>query len=427
MFAKLKSLIKPHMWRGSDALLQVIAPRAFRNGALRRRQTSRHISVLITSGAGSVGDAAMTHAAVQGLRGLHPDARITLISHEPGDAETYAYLKTDHLCLKGYFERLPSAKACRALGALFGSCTDFVVLGADILDGRYSESRSFRRLYLAEMAHRLGVRAHIIGFSFAEAANPRIVEWLSEHGRQFNIFCREPLSAARVSKIIGRPVESGADIAFLLPLPSYCDVAAAQRAERRLEDWHDQGRPVVVLNANPLGLLAERPDIDLASAARSYAAAMSALSRKTHAAILLLTHDNRPAHSDAAFMEKIAEHLPTDIPQHFVEETVRPTDIKRLCHLADLVITGRMHLGIASLGAGTPAMILDYQGKVRGLLGLFTLNELAFTVEDLLDADGFATRAAVHMESRESLADRIELHLPKVKALSRKTVEVVGG
>ena len=426
MLAPLKALIKPHMWRSSDAALRLMAPRAFATGAIRKRQTSRHIAVLITSGAGSVGDAAMTHAAVQGLRGLHPSARITLISHEPGDAETYAHLKTSHLCLKGYFERLPSPKACRALGALFGSCTDFVVLGADILDGRYSESRSFRRLYLAEMAHRLGVRAHIIGFSFAEAANPRIIDWLSRHGRQFNIFCREPLSAARVAKIIGRPVESGADIAFLLPLPSHCDVKAAQRAERQMEAWHEQGRPVVVLNANPLGLLAERPDIDLATAARAYAAAMAALSRKTNAAILLLTHDNRPAHSDAAFMSQIAAHLPDDVPQHFVADTVRPTDIKRLCHLADLAITGRMHLGIASLGAGTPAMILDYQSKVRGLLGLFTLPELAFTAQDLMDADSFATRAALHLDARQTLADQIETHLPKVKALSQKTVDTVG-
>lgn len=422
----LKSLLKPYMWRISDAALRTVAPGAFAKGAMRRRQGQRHIAVLITSGAGSVGDAAMTHAAVQGLRTLHPQARITLISHEPGDARVYAYLKTDHLCLKGYFEKLPSARACRALGTLFGSCTDFVVLGADILDGRYSESRSFRRLYLAEMAHRLGVRAHIIGFSFAEAANPRIVEWLSRHGRQFNIFCREPLSAARVAKIIGRPVESGADIAFLLPLPTHCDVAAAQRAERKIEAWHAEGRAVVVLNANPLGLLAERADSDLGAAARAYAAAAAALSRKSNAAILLLTHDNRPAHSDAAFMAQIAAHLPQDIPQHFVEATVRPTDIKRLCHLADLAITGRMHLGIAALGAGTPAMILDYQGKVRGLLGLFALPELAFTAQDLLDADGFAARAALHLETRDMLATRIERQLPSVKALSRKTVEVVG-
>ena len=422
---RLKAALKPHMWRASDAALRQIAPRAFARGAANQKRLTRHIAVLITSGAGSIGDAAMTHAAVQGLRAKHPNARITLISHEPGDAETYTYLQTDHLCLKGYFERVPSPKACRALGVLFGTCTDFVVLGADILDGRYSESRSFRRLYLAEMAHRLGARAHITGFSFAEAANSRIVDWLSEHGHQYNIFCREPLSAARVSKIIGKPVESGADIAFLLPLPAHCDISAAQRAERLMADWRSEGRRVVILNANPLSLIAERPDIDLATAARAYAAAMSALSRKTRAAILLLTHDNRPAHSDAQFMAQIAVHIPEDVPHHFVHDTVRPTDIKRLCHLADLAITGRMHLGIAALGSGTPAMILDYQGKVRGLLGLFSLPELAFTPTDLMDATAFAESAATHLDARETLADRIDAHLPMVKALSRKTMDVV--
>ena len=423
---RLKTVLKPHAWRASDAILRALAPVTFAQAAKGQKRRAPHIAVLITSGVGSVGDAAMTHAAVQGLRSTHPDARITLISHEPGDADSYAYLRTEHLCLKGYFARVPSPKACRALGQLFGTCTDFVVLGADILDGRYSESRSFRRLYLAHMAHRLGVRTHITGFSFAEAANPRIVTWLAKHGRDFKIFCREPLSAARVAKIIGKPVESGADIAFLLPLPAHCDISAAQRAERLMADWKEQGRRVVILNANPLSLIAERPDIDLATAARAYAAAMAALSRKTRAAILLLTHDNRPAHSDAEFMAQIAAHLPEDIPHHFVPETVRPTDIKRLCHLADLAITGRMHLGIASLGAGTPAMILDYQGKVRGLLGLFSLPELAFTPADLLEATAFAEAAAKHLDARETLADRIDLHLPTVKALSRKTVEVVG-
>jgi len=182
--------------------------------------------------------------------------------------------------------------------------------------------------------------------------------------RDFTYVCRDPLSAQRVSKAVSKPVAHGADLAFLLNAPETPYAEAAQKAYEVIQNWRKEDRPIIVFNANPLGLLNAMPDLDLDDAARSYAQALDKLAETTGCALMCLTHDNRISHSDARFMERIVRQLNPSTDAHFVPETVRATDIKFLCSKVDLTVTGRMHLGIASLGAGTTTMILDFQGKM---------------------------------------------------------------
>lgn len=419
----MKQYLKKTFWRLSDAYLKALGPARFPQAA--RSTAARHVVVLTPSGVGNLGDEAMVTSVVTQLRAHQPDIRITLITHDPGDDPHYDHFNVETLNLNGYFAKTPDLSVCSKLGALFGEATDFILLGADIIDGRYSESRSFRRLFLARMAERAGLSVFVLGFSYSDKAVPLIRRYMRAECATFHYMCRDPLSAGRVAEVIGRPVENGADLAFLLPVPEVAQAEAAKRAEAQIAAWRDEGRQIVVLNANPLGLLNAFPDIDLSETAAAYARGINLLGRQTGCVFLFLTHDNRPAHSDAAFMEKILAGLDPELTWHFVPETVRAVDIKRLCSQVDLTVTGRMHLGIASLGAGTATMILDFQGKVRGLFDLFGQPEMAFDVSEVMKEESFAGTIAAKLADHQALATHVKGQLDMIHELSGRNMALV--
>lgn len=419
----MKKYLKKPMWRYSDRLLEWMAESTF--DKLPSDKGARHIVVLTPSSVGNLGDEAMVNSIVTQLRVRDADIRITLITHAPEDAIAHAPLETEVVCLDGYFDKLPSRVALKQLNALFKSGTDFIMLGADIIDGRYSESRSFRRLFLARKAEKAGMSVFVLGFSFSDKAVPRILDYIDTACTGFTYVCRDPLSAGRVTQVISKEVPHGADLAFLLQMPSTPSADAAKRAFDVVQHWRSEGRPILAFNGNPLGLLNAMPDVDLDQAATSYAEALNTLTQDTGCALLCLTHDNRTAHSDARFMQRIIDRLAPETLVHFVPETVRATDIKFLCSKVDLTVTGRMHMGIASLGAGTTTMILDFQGKVRGLYELFGLPELAIDVLDVMKPKVLVASVAEKLARKDDLAEVISSKLPEIQALSGRNLEPI--
>lgn len=417
----MKKYLKTPMWRSSDRYLVFLARQVF--GRTPAPKGARHVVVLTPSSVGNLGDEAMVTSIVTQLRARDPEIKITLITHAAEDAAEHAPLATETVCLDGYFDKIPSRAALQRLEALFQTGTDFIVLGADIIDGRYSESRSFRRLFLARQAQQAGMDVFVLGFSFSDKAVPRILDYMASDCTGFHYVCRDPLSAERVGKAVGKPVPHGADLAFLLPVPEAPHAAAAQTAAEVVAGWRAEGRAVIAFNGNPLGLLNAMPDVQLEKAAASYAQSLNALAAQTGAALLCLTHDNRPAHSDARFMQGIVDRLAPETTAHFVPQTVRATDIKYLCKQADLTVTGRMHMGIASLGAGTTTMILDFQGKVKGLYALFDLPELAIDVRDVMTPETLSANIADTLAQKDRYAAATKAKLDEIHALSSRNME----
>lgn len=417
----MKKYLKKTIWRTSDFYLTKLAGQAFAKTAVAKQ--GRHVVVLTPSSVGNLGDEAMVTSIVTQLRARDANIRITLITHAVEDATAHAPLDTEVVCLSGYFSKIPARAVLADLAQLFQSGTDFILLGADILDGRYSESRSFRRLFLARNAQEAGMDVFVLGFSFSDNAVPRILNYMDHACRGFTYVCRDPLSAGRVAKAVNKDVPHGADLAFLLNVPETPYAVAAARAYDIVQEWQAADRPVIAFNGNPLGLLNAMPDVDLDQAATSYANALNALAADTGCALLCLTHDNRPAHSDARFMQRIIDLLEPETVAHFVPETVRATDIKFLCSKVDLTVTGRMHMGIASLGAGTTTMILDFQGKVRGLYELFGLPELAIDVLDVMTPEVLVANIAEKLKQKTRHAEAIKDKLPDIHTLSERNLE----
>jgi hypothetical protein len=123
---------------------------------------------------------------------------------------------------------------------------------------------------------------------------------------------------------------------------------------------------------------------------------------------------------------RISERIGSRGTTLLVPPDATPAEIKGILADCDGLLTGRMHCGIAALGAGTPAAFLDYQGKVEGLLQLFGLETAIELGPGRSDA---ANRAADLLRSfrRESARFRTEIagRLPEILALSARNVPAV--
>ncbi len=99
-----------------------------------------------------------------------------------------------------------------------------------------------------------------------------------------------------------------------------------------------------------------------------------------------------------------------------------PAKIKRIVGLLALVVTGRMHLAIASLGMGTPVLCVAYQDKFEGLFQHFDfpLEYLAQPQECVTDA--FSIKIENAIQHLDEMRDRIAKALPEVMRASERNL-----
>ena len=93
----------------------------------------------------------------------------------------------------------------------------FYCLGADVMDGFYSEKSSLTRLKYVSLAKQTGAEAAILGFSFNEKPAPKVIEAFRNLSSDIKLYSRDPVSHKRLINYLQRSVALVADLAFLLP------------------------------------------------------------------------------------------------------------------------------------------------------------------------------------------------------------------
>jgi polysaccharide pyruvyl transferase WcaK-like protein len=421
----IKRTLKPVILRAADAwLMNVLAALAPSRPAAP--QDRRHVLVLAPAVYGNLGDEAIVTSFLSRLRRDLPEVRITLIIFADADRAGYGYLAEalgfEMASLQGYFGAAPKRSALKRMVDLIATGTDMAILGTDVLDGGYDESYSIRRWYMGVLAARAGLPVSAVGFSFSDRATPGVKAFVHSKCGAITIICRDAVSAARLSKAAGRAIASSADIAFLLPVPETPSPAAAA-ALAQAKAWRAEGRKVVMFNVNPTGLTSARPGIDVAACARASAGAVDRMAAEGTCAFVFAPHDNRAGVAD--YLRGIKKMASANTPIVMLDGTVRPGDFKLLCAEADLTLTGRMHMGIASLGMGVPTMFFDYQGKVEGLLDLFGLPDMRFGPDDVLAPDRMADMALDRIAREGDIRAQIAARIDGVRALSARNIDIV--
>lgn len=389
-----------------------------------RRQTqpqpgTRHYAIIpadIGDPAGSLGDLAMLAGLMQALRARDADVRFTIIG------------QGNHAIEVPGVGKVPVVAAWRGIGGtrafdrLIRAHHGLFVMGADILDGKYGAAQVARIAAYCNHSVRLGIPATILGFSFNQRPRWPGVRVLSRLHPAVSIHVRDAPSLARFTRLVGIPAHLSADCAFLMP-------ATADPSDAETETWiavqREAGRTPVGINLGSHALAPARQRNDTAQLVEAIAAQLAQAARQHTLSLLLIPHDFKPESGDVSILHLLEQRLrAAGLPHVRRVELRRPDRIKHLAGLLDLVLTGRMHLAIAALGAGTPVLSVTYQDKFEGLYQHFGLSlDHTLQAEDCLDAT-LAARLDAALALRTENRARIVARLPEVLALAARNLEL---
>jgi len=379
--------------------------------------------ILPPAAPGSVGDEALVVATVEYLKSQNVKS-IGLVSHNINMEYPVSVLES--FDMRDYFiysSAIKFLKKAFAFGFFVIKYENFYLLGADLMDGHYSDYATFKRVKLVEIAEKSGLKSTILGFSFNDNPTPVAVKIFKQLPDRVKLCARDALSRERLEKKIGRAVTLVADVAFLLPpdeeSPRVSDVSEWIESQKR------DDRIVVGINCNQQ-LIEKLPQETTETLVESYVNCLRSLSDKfERISFLLLPHDFRTLKdipSDDKLSRLILERLPSEIEAHArkIPAPSSAREIKAIVGKIDFVLTGRMHLAVAALGRGTPIFCVTRQGKFEGLCKHFELENVTITPREFVDknSDNLTKALGQAIENRDALHQKIGHQLPKVKELA---------
>ncbi|AFZ29889.1 hypothetical protein Glo7428_1321 [Gloeocapsa sp. PCC 7428] len=408
----------------NQILWQLLSIYAATLGFLRKTKIRSQIDAsalfLPPSDPGSVGDeamlaASMEYLAAQGVK------RIGIITLQPTARWENLKLVTETVNIKGFFTRGCWWERFRFVNKV-SRYERFYCLGADVMDGFYSDNVTLLRLHLVALAAKTGADSAILGFSFNHQPTDTAVQSLSQLPANVRLCCRDPISHQRVKQCVQHPVELVADLAFMLQPAEDSDLAVS--VSRWVRAQKAQGRIVLGINANALHLT-KVTRLNRNEFIQFYANAFINLFSSNQISLLMIPHDFRGDDSDVSIAQAILEAMPAAIKPYCMQVPTpcSAAEIKSICAELDLVLTGRMHLAIACLGQGIPVGGVTYQGKFEGLFHHFELPGMTIEPEKAFQPGVLTHFITDLLAKREDIRQQILCHLANVKALSRFNFE----
>ncbi len=365
---------------------------------------------------GSLGDEAMLAAGMKHLAD-RDIKHMGIINLKSSVCWENLNLVTETINLRGHFA-YHSWKDRFRFVRIVSRYDRFYCIGADVMDGFYSDSRTLRFIELVGLAAKTGAKATILGFSFNKQPTPTSVQALVDLPTSVRLCCRDPISHQRLIHHLQRPVDLVADVAFLLEPAQESELAMG--VSKWIRQQQDLGRKVVGVNANSLHLKS-LPQFGFDDLTKLYADALIELS-SSHPEIsfLMIPHDVRGKESDDSLAKAILGTLPISINPYStrVPTPCSAAEIKSICADLDLVFTGRMHLAIACLGQGVPVAGVTYQGKFEGLFNHFALQGMTIAPEQAFQPGALASFLAEIITKRKEIRKQIQSRLEDVKALA---------
>jgi len=231
---------------------------------------------------------------------------------------------------------------------------------------------------------------------------------------------RDQPSLDRFRQIVGIPATLCADSAFLMP--------PATEPEPEAEAWisgmHNAGRSPVGVNLNAQALAPLLRQTDTPTLITRLAEQLVLAAEMNNLAFMLIPHDLKPQSGDVSMLQALEKQLQKNGFSHVRYTPINhPGKIKRITGLLDLVITGRMHLAIASLGSGTPILSITYQDKFEGLYQHFGLSLEHIIAPAQCISDAFMNKINQAFTQRYDNRKRIRTSLPHVLALASRNLE----
>ena len=363
---------------------------------------------------GSKGDEAMIIGVVERIRRQSPGLVVGVVTAT--DAADTMARSLGFEPLRVWSRHWHLGEVTRALGQF--DADTMVVVGADSIDGYYSMVTAMRMLVTADIMARSGVRTTILGFSFNSKPSPYLKPVFDGLSSGVSINVRDKVSFRRFQAFSRAKSKLVADAAFLLQ-PSRENpevVAAAHWADARKA----AGDVVLGFNLHPM-LIRNATPAEVDALIKSAALAIGNIARERAVSVLLICHDYRGKDGDDACLGPLHAALAAQMGERLKYPTARcsASDLKAMAACTDGVVTGRMHLAIASLGCGVPVAAITYQDKFQGLFAHFDLPEhLLLSPADAASATRLQTVTERFLDELPRLREQVERALPAVKKAS---------
>ncbi|MEP9404000.1 polysaccharide pyruvyl transferase family protein [Sphingomonas silueang] len=366
--------------------------------------------------AGSCGDEAMVTAVIHAARKADPAVEVHVPvwdSNSEAMATRLGLIPMPIWTAGDFVTPMVDALRNRRFHAAVG-------MGADIIDGVYKAIEPAKQLVALDLAQRLGTPARMLGASFSTKADKRLKPFFDSLDPGVRLGFRDAVSLDRAKAFTTATTELVADCAFLLP--------PAERIDPAVEAWIAEqraaGRTVMGFNAHPM--LLPRYDRDLEELLIAPAlAAITAASQQRDVAWLLVPHDRRPVAGDASVLQPLHDRLAPVLGERvrLLDGFRSAAELKATAGHLDGVVTGRMHLAIASLGRGVPVLCITYQDKFEGLMQHFTLgDEALMSVPELGQADA-ADRLVRFIDDLPRARAQVGERRPAVLAMAERNFE----
>ncbi|BBA34261.1 uncharacterized protein sS8_2309 [Methylocaldum marinum] len=397
-------------WRKERKRLAQIPP------APQTRQDVRSIIIApadVISLTGSKGDEAMIAALVEGVRRHIPDCRFGIFSY--GGEASHANIEPG-VTPEPVWANPWSFRRVLDTVARYDAVA---IVGGDVLDGYYTPITSLRLWMLGDLATRMGKPAVVLGFSFNASPSPKLGKCLNALDPALNVCVRDAVSLERFNRFSNIPGRLVADSAFLLHPRT--DGSEVTRIRAWAEQQRARGRTVCGFNLHPM-LIKSGDPVQLQALVDSAVATLSGLHDRRPVSFLLIPHDFRGGTlGDDAVLGPIYERIRADFGEHAIYPSapLHAAELKALAGCTDFVVTGRMHLAIASLGQGVPVAVITYQDKFQGLFQHFGLPEsLMMPPDRIRDPAEFTKTVSAALDAKQGLAEQVALKLPEVLRLA---------
>ena len=293
--------------------------------------------------------------------------------------------------------------------------------GADVLDGMYSLRRSLQRLALARFCARADCPVTLTGFSVRKNLPGEIVTAFQRLPRSVRLCARDPETYQRLGDIVDQEAVQVADLAFLME--AELTTPSEHYTLDALEAHVLAGRRLVGIcfNLHSVQLTgtsdSERADWIVECMCKAWQLVRAAY---PDCLPVVLPHDFRGEWNDVKLGVHFLRSCGLDKRNSIIVDQASAQAIKAYCSKLNVLITGRMHCGIAALGSGVPTVFFDYQGKVEGLLKLFGLSSSVSTGGTAAEcAERVVAHVCALLDDERSVKERIATALPKVMALAR--------
>lgn len=404
LFWSIRAAARSAIWTLMDAISPVL-------GWLHRHTPLAHgrlVTVLPPAPPGSLGDEAMMSVVAEWAQGEGFPA-IQIIAYER--EETWGDLRIEMSMVRAWNGVVGPVRFARAIMRT----GEFYCIGADVLDGHYSERDSVRRLRMCRVAARIGADVVITGCSWnADPALAAVTE-VMRLPTSVTVHARDPISAERLRMLIDNRVSEVADLAFLLQ-----PVATSPRLDK-LGVWAATARDgnAIIVGCAPNALMAKHLGMGIDGLGRLFAENLDrAFGRDERLRFVLVPHDRRTSTSDVELVRSINEQMDASTPRFALGE-LTAREARRVASQLDIAITARMHFGIACIASEVPCIGISYQRKFEGLWNEIGLGDWLVRPEDLTQTGNIAQRICDLAGSAESLSHNLHNHLPAILERAR--------